>query len=90
MSAPTTYIPDRIHPGSLIPLSQHHPDLVWLMGQRVTDEMVDCIVSKTRAVIGLDTDFCSPLQKLLPGHNALPSPPVTPTKPGFQLEKNGR
>lgn len=60
------------------------------MGQRVTDEMVDCIVSKTRAVIGLDTDFCSPLQKLLPGHNALPSPPVTPTKPGFQLEKNGR
>jgi hypothetical protein len=59
------------------------------MRQQVTDQMKECILSRTRAVVDLDCDILRPLQKLLPAHSALPSPPVTPTKPGFELDRNG-
>ncbi|KAG8744522.1 hypothetical protein FRC10_009974 [Ceratobasidium sp. 414] len=87
MPAPSVYQPTRIHHGSLLPVSQHHPELVWLMHQQVTEQMKECIISRTRAVVDLECDVFRPLQKLLPAHSALPSPPVTPTKPNFDLDR---
>ncbi|KAG8715207.1 hypothetical protein FRC08_010870 [Ceratobasidium sp. 394] len=87
MSASSVHQSTRNYYGSLLPASQHHPELLWLMRQQVTESMKECIISRTRAVIDLECDVFRPLQKLLPGHNALPSPPVTPTKPGFDLDR---
>ncbi|CAE6487135.1 unnamed protein product, partial [Rhizoctonia solani] len=84
--APTAYRPTRTHPSSLIPASEHHPDLLWLMSQRVNAEMVDYIVAKVREVVPHCCDTCHPpiSHKRLDSLSALPSPPVTPTKPVFQ------
>ncbi|KAG9092491.1 hypothetical protein FRC06_011904 [Ceratobasidium sp. 370] len=87
MPAPGVYRPTRTHHGSLLPISQHHPELVWLMHQQVTEQMKECIISRMRAVVDLECDVFRPLRKLLPAHSALPSPPVTPTKPGFDLDR---
>ncbi|KAG8693883.1 hypothetical protein FRC09_010231 [Ceratobasidium sp. 395] len=87
MPAPGVCQSTRTHHGSLIPVSEHHPELLWLMRQQVTEHMKECIISRTRAVVDLDCDVFRPLQKLLPAHSALPSPPVTPTKPSFDLDR---
>lgn len=82
MPSLTHYPLTRIHPSSLIPTSEHNPDFLWLMGQRISHEMMDRIVSKVRAVVPMHTDTCPP--RKAPTRSTLPSPPVTPTKPGFQ------
>ncbi|QRW13539.1 Cyclin, N-terminal domain [Ceratobasidium sp. AG-Ba] len=85
---PVYRLVDQTYAGSLLPISQHHPGLLWLMRQPVTEQMKECVISKTREVVDLDCEVIRPWQKLLPSHSALPSPPVTPTKPGFDLDKS--
>ncbi|KAH7337464.1 hypothetical protein B0J17DRAFT_768649 [Rhizoctonia solani] len=86
MPPPTTYRPTRTHPSSLIPASEHHTELLWLMSQRVNSEMVDYIVAKVREVVPHCCEACHPptSYKRLDSRSTLPSPPVTPTKPIFQ------
>jgi hypothetical protein len=54
------------------------------MSQRVNEEMVERIVSKTRVAVPLGRDAACPPRQCSPARSTLPSPPVTPTKPGFQ------
>ncbi|KAJ1301250.1 hypothetical protein OPQ81_003658 [Rhizoctonia solani] len=86
MPPPTIYCSTRTHPSSLIPASDHHPELLWLMSQRVNTDMVDYIVAKVRKVVPRCCDACHPPtpHKRSDSLSTLPSPPVTPTKPAFQ------
>ncbi|THV00575.1 hypothetical protein K435DRAFT_657034, partial [Dendrothele bispora CBS 962.96] len=47
---------DRRHPQSLLPIRCHNPQLVHLMTQRVSLEMVDYIARRTVKVIHVDDD----------------------------------
>ncbi|KAF8752330.1 Cyclin [Rhizoctonia solani] len=85
-AAPYNYHSTRTHPSSLVPASEHHSDLLWLMNQRVNADMVDHIVAKVCDVVPHCCDNCHPptLYKRTDSPSTLPSPPVTPTKPAFQ------
>lgn len=70
-------LPDRRNRASLLPTSAHNPDLLHLMNQRVSVDMVAYVASKATSVIviGDETD------------RTLPSPPPTPTKPGLDQQQ---
>ncbi|RXW23610.1 hypothetical protein EST38_g2250 [Candolleomyces aberdarensis] len=56
---------ERRHPASLLPISAHDPRLVYLVGRRVTMEMIEYIARRASAVIRIEGD-------LEPG---IPAPP---------------
>lgn len=62
---------DRRHPASLVLRSQHSPDLVDLMRQPVSYDMICYIALQTNKVIRLGDE---------PAGIALPTPPHTPQK----------
>ena len=70
-------LPDRRNRASLLPTSAHNPDLLHLMNQRVSVDMVAYVASKATSVIviGEETD------------STLPSPPPTPTKPSLEQQQ---
>jgi G1/S-specific cyclin PLC1 len=72
-SASVTVTHDRPHPWSLLPMSMHNPTLSELVRMRPTSEMIRHIAAQARAVIQIGDEEPAPL----------PSPPVTPVKPGF-------
>lgn len=57
------------------------------MRQQVTEQMKEHIIAKICAVVDLDCESLCPPRELLPQHSALPSPPVTPSKPAFDLDR---
>ncbi|KAF8508826.1 hypothetical protein JB92DRAFT_2950458 [Gautieria morchelliformis] len=69
-------LPDRRNRASLLPTSAHNPDLLHLVNQRVSVDMVAYVASKATSVIviGDGTD------------KTLPSPPPTPTKAGLDQQ----
>ncbi|KAF8576219.1 hypothetical protein K439DRAFT_1640709 [Ramaria rubella] len=69
--------PDRRNRASLLPNSAHNPDLLHLMNQRVSVDMVAYVASKATSVIVIDEEIDS----------TLPSPPPTPTKPGLEQQQ---
>ncbi|BGP52177.1 PHO85 cyclin-1 [Rhodotorula kratochvilovae] len=66
----------RRHPASLIPKSWHDPALLEFVRAPVTQDMIAYLAEKAVEVIQ-----CSS-----PPAAVLPSPPATPTKPGFQQQ----
>ncbi|GAA5840178.1 hypothetical protein JCM11251_005938 [Rhodosporidiobolus azoricus] len=67
----------RRHPASLIPKFLHDPALLDFVRAPVTQEMIAYLAEKAIEVIQ-----CGP-----PPAAPLPSPPATPTKPGFQQQQ---
>ncbi|OSX60493.1 hypothetical protein POSPLADRAFT_1087830, partial [Postia placenta MAD-698-R-SB12] len=63
---------DRRHPASLLPRSVHNPELVDLMRQPVSYDMICYIALQANRVIRLGEDSA-----------ALPTPPHTPQKANF-------
>ncbi|KWU45312.1 hypothetical protein RHOSPDRAFT_28893 [Rhodotorula sp. JG-1b] len=66
----------RRHPASLIPKSWHNPALLDFVRAPVSQDMIAYLAEKAVEVIQ-----CAPAP---PPASTLPSPPATPTKPGFQ------
>ncbi|OCH84582.1 hypothetical protein OBBRIDRAFT_390539 [Obba rivulosa] len=64
---------DRRHPASLLPRSAHNTDLVALMRQPVSFEMINYLALQTTRVIKLGEEQ----------NSALPTPPQTPLKANF-------
>ena len=75
--APASPLGERRSGASLLPVSAHDPNLLHLMNQRVSLEMITYIASKATSVIviGDETD------------STLPSPPPTPNKPGLEQQQ---
>lgn len=70
---------DLRHPASLVPRSSHNRDLVHLMCQPVSYDMIQYIARQTTRVIKLaDDPPCGSS-----GDSGLPSPPPTPHKESF-------
>lgn len=70
---------DRRHPASLIPRSAHNQDLVELMRQPVSFDMIRYIALQATWVIRLGDE-----QKAV-----LPTPPPTPAKATFSEQEQG-
>ncbi|KAG8947764.1 hypothetical protein FRC03_000933 [Tulasnella sp. 419] len=68
---------ERRHPASLISRDLHNEDLLWLMSQSVDSAMIRYIASQVEKVIIVDDSTTRA------AISSLPSPPVTPTKTGF-------
>lgn len=68
---------DRRHPASLLPRSAHNPDLVTLMRQPVSFEMINYLALQTTRVIKLGEE----------PNAALPTPPSTPLKANFSEQQ---
>ncbi|GAA5971678.1 hypothetical protein JCM8115_002181 [Rhodotorula mucilaginosa] len=69
----------RRHPASLLPKSWHNPALLDFVRAPVSQDMIAYLAEKAVEVIQ-----CAPAP---PPATTLPSPPATPTKPGFQHEQ---
>ena len=73
----------RLHPASLIPVSEHNPLLLGLMNRRVSLDMVEHVARQAARVIRIDgEDEALPEGKSLEPI-PLPTPPVTPIKVKF-------
>ncbi|KAF8883446.1 hypothetical protein BD779DRAFT_872333 [Infundibulicybe gibba] len=77
MSSRVALSPARRHPASLIPISEHSPQLVQLMGKRVSIDMVNYVAAQAAKVIRIEGE-------LPPG---MPTPPHTPLKVSFADQK---
>lgn len=73
----------RLHPASLIPVSEHNPLLLGLLGRRVSLDMVEHVARQAARVIRIDgEDETLPEGKSLTTI-PLPTPPATPIKVKF-------
>ena len=65
----------RLLSASLLPMAKHDPDLLHLLRQKITPEMVSHIAQKTRSAVWLDGDVLE--------RSGIPTPPQTPFKTSF-------
>lgn len=68
-------MPSTICSASLLPKSMVDPDLRFLMGSKVSRDMIQYVAQKTTSVIVIDESTTSATQ--------LPTPPHTPAKATF-------
>ncbi|KAF8966454.1 hypothetical protein BDZ97DRAFT_1917558 [Flammula alnicola] len=76
----------RRHPASLLPIAEHNPLLLTLVGRRVTMDMIDYVARQAAKVIRIDGEpepSTSSSEETNPPTVALPTPPVTPIKVKF-------
>jgi hypothetical protein len=67
------YLYNTVCPHSLIPYSEHDEAVLRLLAIPVTDQMIHYIASKLTSAVGA------------PGHQHLPTPPITPVRGKFAL-----
>jgi len=65
----------RLLCASLLPRSQHDPDLLQLLRQKITPEMVSHMAQKTRSAVWFDGEVSE--------RAGIPTPPQTPFKTSF-------
>jgi len=65
----------RLLCASLLPRSKHDPDLLQLLRQRITPEMISYMAQKTRSTVWPDEE--------VPERAGIPTPPQTPFKTSF-------
>jgi len=65
----------RLLCASLLPRSKHDPDLLHLLSQKITPEMVSYMAQKTRSTVWLDGEISE--------RAGIPTPPQTPFKTSF-------
>jgi hypothetical protein len=65
----------RLLCASLLPKSTHDPDLLHLLRQKITPEMVSYMAQKTRSAVWLDEEISE--------RAGIPTPPQTPFKTSF-------
>lgn len=73
-------VSDPRHPASLLPRSFHNRELLALMHQPVSYDMINHIAVQTTRVIKLADDSQSPSEGSQSTTNALPTPPESPHK----------
>nr|VWO99352.1 MAP kinase kinase kinase (EC [Ganoderma boninense] len=71
---------DPRHPASLLPRSFHNRDLLTLMHQPVSYDMINHIAAQTTRVIKLADDSQPASEGSQPGSDAPPTPPESPRK----------
>jgi len=77
----------RRHPASLLPVASHNPQLVNLVGKRVSMEMVEYVARQAARVIRIDGEPEPTTSSLSMASEVLPTPPYTSLK-ALDLEKN--
>ncbi|KAF8164305.1 hypothetical protein BJ912DRAFT_270559 [Pholiota molesta] len=80
----------RRHPASLIPMSEHNPLLLSLMGRRVSMDMIDYVARQAAKVIRIEGETEPPSDVTRPPIVPLPTPPITPIKVRFSDMKEAR
>ena len=65
----------RLLCASLLPRSKHDPDLLYLLRQKITPEMVSYVAQKTRSTVWPDGEASE--------RAGIPTPPQTPFKTSF-------
>lgn len=80
----------RRHPASLIPIAEHNPLLLSLMGRRVSMDMIDYVARQAAKVIRIEGETEPPSDVTRPPTVPLPTPPITPIKVRFSDMKEAR
>lgn len=70
----------RLLCASLLPKSKHDPDLLQLLRQKITPEMVSYMAQKTRSAVWPDEEVSE--------RAGIPTPPQTPFKTSFSARSN--
>ena len=70
----------RFHCASLLPRSKHDPELLQLLRQKITPEMVSYMAQKTRSIVWPDEEVSE--------RAGIPTPPQTPFKTSFPTRSN--
>ncbi|KAF9563337.1 hypothetical protein CPC08DRAFT_329266 [Agrocybe pediades] len=75
-------LPQRRHPASLLPLSEHNPLLLTLVQRRVSMDMIEYVARQAAKVIRIDgeMDESSSSSPSASSTQPLPTPPQTPVK----------